>query len=105
MDPQQQQVFEYSQQMNVVEQQVESSQQVATQNVAPSTTSYQEPHVLDRPPHVNLATPFENLEVLCELLIDFDNLKTNGMDLTQELETKGGITTSNDFMVPFTYSW
>lgn len=82
MNPQQQQVFEYSQQMNATEQQVEASQQVATLTVTPSTTSYQEPHVLDRPPHINLVTPFEKLEVLCELLVDFDNLKKNGMDLT-----------------------
>lgn len=67
--------------MNATEQQVEASQQVATPTAAPSTTSYQESHVFDRPPHINLATPFEKLEVLYELLVDFDNLKENGMDL------------------------
>lgn len=61
---------------------VKASQQVATSTVAPSTTSYQEPHVLDRPAHINLSTPFEKLKVLCELLVDFNNLKENGMDLT-----------------------
>ena len=65
MNPQQQQVFEYSQQMNVVEQPVEDPQQVTTQTTTPSTTSYQEPHVLDHPSHINIATPFEKLEVLC----------------------------------------
>lgn len=89
MNPQQQQVFEYSQQMNVVEQIVEAPQQVTTLASTPSTTSYQEPHVLDRPPHINLVTPFEKLEVLCELLVDFDNLKRNGIDLTEELENQG----------------
>lgn len=88
MKPQQQQVFEYSQQMNATEQ-VEASQQLVTTTDAPSTTSYQEPHVLDRPPHINLATPFEKLEVLCELLVDFDNLKENGIDLNQEMENQG----------------
>ena len=66
--------------MNAIEQ-IEASQQVATTITAPSTTSYQEPHVLDHPPYINLANPFEKLEVLCELLVDFDNLKENGMDL------------------------
>lgn len=75
--------------MDVVEKQVEASQQVATQISMPLTTSYQEPHILDRPPHINLAALFEKLEVLCELLVDFDNLKKNGMDLKQELENQG----------------
>lgn len=52
-------------------------------------TAYQEHHVLDRPPRINLVTPFEKLEVLCELLMDFDNLKINGFDLTKELENQG----------------
>lgn len=38
---------------------------------------------------MNLSTPFDKLEVLCDLLVDFDNLKANGMDLTQELENQG----------------
>lgn len=75
--------------MNSIEQQVEASQQVATTTAMSSITSYQEPHVLDRPPHINLATPFEKLEVLYELLVDLENLKTNGMDLTQELKNQG----------------
>lgn len=33
--------------------------------------------------------PFEQLEVLCELLVDFDNLKKNGINLTEELENQG----------------
>lgn len=101
MNPQQQQVFEYSQEMDATKQQVKATQQVATQTATPFTTTYQEPHVLDRTP---LPTPFKKLEVLCELLVNFDNLKKNGMDLTQELETKGGKTTSNVFMSPLTHS-
>ena len=42
MNPQQQQVFEYSQEMNIVEQQDKASQQVATQTATPSTTTYQD---------------------------------------------------------------
>lgn len=45
--------------MNPQQQQVEASQQVATQTATPSTTTYQEPHVLDLPPNINLATSFE----------------------------------------------
>lgn len=89
MSPQQQQVFEYPQEMNVVEQQVEGSQQVSTQTSTPSTTTYKEPHVLDHPPHINLVTPLEKLEVLCELLVNFDNLKKKGMDLTEEMVNQG----------------
>lgn len=58
--------------MNVAKQLVEAPQQVTTQTAMALTTSYQEPHVLDRPPRINLATPFEKLEVLCELLVDFE---------------------------------
>ncbi|XP_050893102.1 eukaryotic translation initiation factor 4 gamma-like [Lathyrus oleraceus] len=32
---------------------------------------------------------FEKLEVLCELLVDFNNLKRNTIDLTEELEKQG----------------
>lgn len=89
MDTQQQQVCEYSQQMDATETHVEAPQQVTTQTTTSSINNYQEPHVLDRPPHINLATPFEKLEVLCELLVDFDNLKRNVIDLTEELEKQG----------------
>lgn len=90
--------------MNAIEKQLEASQQVVTQTATPSTTTYQEPHVIDRPPHITLATPFEKHEVLSELLVDFDNLKKNGMDLHKSWRTKGGKTTSNVFMSPFTHS-
>lgn len=40
-------------------------------------------------PHINLATPFDKLKLLCELLVHFDNLKKNGIDLTEELEKQG----------------
>ena len=86
--------------MNTTEQQVEASQQVATLIVAPSTTSYQEPHVLNRPSYINLSTPFEKLKVLCKLLVYFDNLKENGMDLTQELKNQGWFTYFNRLYGP-----
>lgn len=89
MDTQQQQVYEYSQQMDVVEQHVKAPQHDSTQTDITSITTYKEPHALDCPPHINLATPFEKLEVLCELLVDFDNLKRNNVDLTEELEKQG----------------
>lgn len=89
MNAQEQQVFEFSQEMNAQEQQVQSSQQVASTTFLQTTTSYQEPHVLDRPTHINLLTPFEQLEVLCELMVDFENIKDNNMDLTPELKHQG----------------
>lgn len=82
MNPQEQQVFEFSQEMNATEQRVESPQQVASTTATPTIISYQEPHVLYRPSYINLSTPFDQLEVLCELLVDSYNLKENGMDLT-----------------------
>ena len=75
--------------MEAIEQLTEAPQQTITQTATTSTTSYKEPHVLDRPPHTNLATPFEKLEVLCKSLVDFDNLKHNDLDLTSKLEKQG----------------
>jgi hypothetical protein len=89
MDSQQQHVYDYSQQMDAIEQHVDTPKQVVTQSTTTSITAYEEPCVLDRPPHINLATPFEKLEVLCELLVDFDNLKRNDIYLTTELEKQG----------------
>lgn len=40
-------------------------------------------------PHINLTTPFKKLEVLCELLVNFDNLNRNGINLNEELENQG----------------
>lgn len=45
--------------------------------------------ILDRPSHINLATPFEKMEVLCESLVDFENMKRNGVDLTEDLKKQG----------------
>ncbi|XP_050919146.1 uncharacterized protein LOC127136651 [Lathyrus oleraceus] len=53
-----------------------------------STPIYKEPHILDREPHINLATPLEKLEVLCESLVDFDNMRRNDIDLTDELRNQ-----------------
>ncbi|XP_050885576.1 uncharacterized protein LOC127091084 [Lathyrus oleraceus] len=75
--------------MEAIEQHTEDPQQITTQTATTSTTTYKEPQVLDRPPHVNLATPFEKLEVHCESLMYFDNLKRNDIDLTAELEKQG----------------
>ena len=54
-----------------------------------STPIYREPHILDCEPHIHLATPFDKLEVLCETLVDFENMKRNGVDLTKELKMQG----------------
>lgn len=100
MNAQEQQVFEFSQEMNAQEQQVESPQQVASTTAFQIITSYQEPHVLDCQAHINLSTPFEQLEVLCELVVDFENLKENGMDLTPELKNQGWLTYFNHLYGP-----
>lgn len=75
--------------MDIAEQYAETLQQSATQTATTSINSYKEPHILDRPPHINLAMPFKKLEVSCELLVNFDNLKRNGVNLTEELEKQG----------------
>lgn len=71
------------------EQIAEAQQQTSTITTTTSTMFYKEPHVLDHPPHKNLDTPFEKLEVPCESLVDFDNMKLNGIDLTEELKKQG----------------
>lgn len=86
MVSQEQQVCNFSQQMEANEQLAEALQQTSTATTITSTMVYKEPHVLDRPPLINLTTPFEKLEVLCESLVDFDNIKLNGIDLTEELK-------------------
>jgi hypothetical protein len=78
MDSQQQSVYNFSQQMN-------STEQTTTTTGVISTPIYREPHILDREPHIHLATAFEKLEVLCESLVDFENMKRNDIDLTEEL--------------------
>lgn len=89
MDSQQQFVYNYSQQMESTEQTPISSQQTTATTGVVSTPIYKEPHILDREPHIHLATPFEKLEVLCEYLVDFENMKRNGLDLTEELRMQG----------------
>ncbi|KAI5434087.1 hypothetical protein KIW84_021087 [Lathyrus oleraceus] len=64
--------------------QVQSSSNPTVTGVT-TTPIYKEPHILDREPHIHLATPFEKLDVLCESLVDFENMKRNGIDLTEEL--------------------
>lgn len=75
--------------MEANEHPAESPQKTSTETAATSTVVYKEPHVLDRPPHINLATPFEKLEFLCESLVDFENMKHNGIDLTEDLQKQG----------------
>ncbi|KAI5430649.1 hypothetical protein KIW84_035021 [Lathyrus oleraceus] len=64
MDAQQQQVFNFSQQMESNATAQSSSISTPTVTGVSITPVYKEPHVLDREPHINLATPFEGLEVL-----------------------------------------
>lgn len=37
---------------------------------------------------ITFSNPLTQLEVLCELLVDFDNLKANGFDLIDEVKLK-----------------
>lgn len=66
-----------------------SSQETTATTGVVSTPIYKEPHILDREPHIHLTTPFEKLEVLCESLVDFENMKQNGIDLSEELRRQG----------------
>jgi hypothetical protein len=89
MDAQQQEVFNFSQQMESSSTAQTSNTQTPTVTGVSITPVYKEPHVLDRERHINLSTPFEGLDVLCESLVDFDNLRRNGVDLTGELRQQG----------------
>jgi hypothetical protein len=89
MDAQQQEVFNFSQQMESNATAQSSSFPTPTVTGVSITPVYKEPHILDRLPHINLATPFEGLDVLCETLVDFDNMRRNGVDLTEELRIQG----------------
>ncbi|KAI5430207.1 hypothetical protein KIW84_034689 [Lathyrus oleraceus] len=89
MNSQQQSVYNFSQQMNSTEQAPSSSQQTTATTGIVSTSVYRDPHILDREPYIHLATPFEKHEVLCESLVDFETMKRNGVDLTEELKMQG----------------
>ena len=82
-------MFNYSQQMGSSDQVQSTSNPTPTVTGVVTTPIYKEPHILDREPHIHLATPFDKLEVLCESLVDFDNMKRNGVDLTEELRKQG----------------
>ena len=47
-----------------------------------STKQYEEPIRM-------LLTPVDNLEVLCELIIDFESLQENGFDLYEDVAAQG----------------
>ena len=62
-----------------------SSSSIKNLNSAPgssSTEQYEEPIR-------TLLTPVDNLEVLCELIIDFESLKENGFDLYEDIMAQG----------------
>lgn len=40
-------------------------------------------------PEISLSTSVNELEVLCESIVDFENLKLNGLDLTSDVATHG----------------
>ena len=91
--------------MESIEQHKNTSQQTTIETATTSTEVYKEPHILDRPTHIYLATLFDKLEVLCKSLVDFENMKHNGIDLTEELRNKARKTTFRDSMVPSTPFW
>lgn len=88
MDSQQQQVYEYSQQTDATEQHAKAPQQVATQTATTSISASKNPMSLTAPSHKSCHTIWEDGS-LSELLVDFDNLKRNNVDLTEELEKQG----------------
>ena len=40
-------------------------------------------------PFITLITPVKNLEVLSELIVDFNSLKENGFDLSEDIKAQG----------------
>ena len=75
--------------MESTEQPPSSSQQITATIGVVSIPIYKKPHILDYEPYIHLATPFDKLKVLCESLVDFENMKRNGIDLTEELRKQG----------------
>ena len=62
-----------------------SSSSIKNLNSAPGSSlieQYEEPIR-------TLLTPVDNLEVICELIIDFESLKENGFDLYEDVTTQG----------------
>lgn len=45
--------------------------------------------MMEEIPKISLSTPVTKLEVLCESILDFENLKLNGFDLTSDVVTQG----------------
>ncbi|KAI5435958.1 hypothetical protein KIW84_022401 [Lathyrus oleraceus] len=89
MDAQQQELFNHSQQVESSSNPQTSNTQTPTVISVTTTPVYKEPHILDREQHIHLSTPFEGLDVLCESLVDFENLRRNGVDLTEDLRKQG----------------
>lgn len=56
-------------------------------------------------PDVTLRTQAENLEVLCELFVEFDNMKENGIDLLTVVKFQGWKCSSIVFKVQFSIIW
>ena len=65
-----------------------SSQQIpqVSQIIHSSSSSNEERYAK---PSRMLLTPIDSLEVLCELIVDFINMKENGYDLTPDVEFQG----------------
>ena len=89
MNPQEQEVFNFSQQMEAASNPQTSNTQTPMVVDVTTTPVYKEPHILEREQHIHLSTPFEGLDVLCESLVDFENLRRNGVDLTEDLHKQG----------------
>ena len=69
-------------------QQQQKSQDPAPQiNVLGSSSTPNEERYVE--PTRTLLTPIDTLEVLCELIVDFESMKENGHDLTPDVEFQG----------------
>ena len=62
-----------------------SSSSLKNLNSAPGSSSIEQYEELIR----TLLTPVDNLEVLCELIIDFESLQENGFNLDEDVNAQG----------------
>lgn len=56
-------------------------------------------------PELTLTTPINKLEVLCELMVDFKNLKDNGFDLLSVVKIQGWEKYFDRLQGPFSFTW
>lgn len=54
-------------------------------------------------PKLTLTTLADKLEFLCELLVEFENMKDNGFDLLTDVQFQGWISTLTVYKAQFSF--